>query len=479
MLFNKKNGINFRLMLAIVIIITGLSFTLGFIGLRITNGFVQKKFMDRVQFLARYLAINSEVGVLIGDRASLHMLANNVLGEEDVAGIKVFDRQNNALVEVSRYELADLPYSEMPVVFKKSGDENVLFQNRADQVRESDSDIGLIGRVQVYYSTKGIEQLVFQITWKYIAASLILSILSLMIYYFLSRPIVLEVADLASVASQIGSGNSLLRATPGKISETRELAVAFNSMLDSLDRSREALTLANRKMLHQRLLAEIGKFSLIIAHELKNPLAIIKSSLDLLKKDFEIPADNVLLVYIEDEIKRLNGLIEDFLLFARPVEPLFKRVDMNAVVSDICDRFSLIYPESEVSFSFNVSDKPAFADADRDLITRSISNVFKNACEAAGDKGHVKIETRCQDGYWILEIADDGNGISENDICRIFDPFFTTKSKGTGLGLSFVAQVIASHAGTIFAENNDSGGALFRIKIPVIDGVDQQNVFQK
>lgn len=472
MIFGKKAGINIRLLSASVLLIAGVSFTLGFIGVNITKGFMHTKFADRIRFLAKYLALNAEVGVLIGDRAGLKSLALNLLGEEDVARVIIFDNQNNRLVDLDREASGPLSVVEMPVVFKKSGDESILFEP-SERSNDSSQTISrdFIGKVQITYSTHGIDLLMVKIKNLFIAAAAVLSLIAVSIFYLISRPIVSEMSNLASVARRIGQGYSLLRASPGKISETRDLAVAFNSMLDSLDRSKEALNSANRKMMNQRLLAEAGKFSLMIAHELKNPLGIIKSSLDLLKKDYEIAPDNIMASYIEDEIWRLNRLIEDFLMFARPVEPKFRDTDLNLMLKDICERFVLIYPDQMVTFNMNISDKAFNAEIDSDLLTRCITNILKNAYEAISDKGNIYIETDSKDGFWVLRIRDEGEGIPEDEFGKIFAPFFTTKSKGTGLGLSFVSQVVESHGGYVEASNHEKGGAMFEIRIPGYDVV--------
>lgn len=469
---SRKAGINVRLLSASVILITGVTLTLGIIGVNITKGFMHQKFADRIQFLAKYLALNAEVGVLIGDRAGLKTLALNLLGEEDVARVVILDNQNNKLVDLDRDVSGPLSKVEMPVVFKKSGDDSVLFETADSAIKENEPlKQNSIGMVQITYSTHGIDILMNTIAGQYIAAAVVLTLIALSIFYFVARPIIREMSALSDVARKIEKGSTLLRANPGKLPETRDLAVAFNSMLDSLDRSRTALNSANRKMMHQRILAEAGKFSLMVAHEFKNPLGIIKSSMDILKKDFEIQSDNLLANYIEDEIRRLNRLIEDFLLFARPVEPKFRDTDLNEMVRDICDRFVLIYPQSEVSFDLAIANEAYNAEIDQDLVTRCITNLLKNACEASGDNGKIHVETENGSESWFLRISDDGDGIPETEMSQIFKPFYTTKSKGTGLGLAFAAQVAESHGGSIQAYNHENGGAVFEIRIPGYDNI--------
>jgi len=258
-----------------------------------------------------------------------------------------------------------------------------------------------------------------------------------------------------------------LRARLGNVPETRELALAFNAMLDSLARSREALARADEEMIRQQALAEMGKFSLIIAHEVKNPLSIIKSSLDILKKDLTLPSSDTIVAYMEDEIRRLNRLTEDFLSFTRPPSPIFRSVDLNGMLSEMKARFDLQHAESPLEIQMRMPSVPCRVQADRDLLMRALSNIIKNACEANGERGVVWLSSSCQDDTWVVEIEDQGEGIPSDNIDKIFEPFFTTRSKGTGIGLAFASQVITVHGGNITAKNREEGGALFRVEIPI------------
>ena len=257
---------------------------------------------------------------------------------------------------------------------------------------------------------------------------------------------------------------------PGRVPETRELAIAFNVMLDSLNASRLSLERVNREISRHKALAERGKFSLMVAHEVKNPLGIIKSSLDILKKDLFIPSDNLMVVYMEDEIKRLNTLIEDFLLFARPSDPVFRPVDLNSLLNEIADRFEIQSGYANNHLVRHIPQESCEAQVDMDLFSRALSNIVKNAYEAGGEQGEVCIQAQIVDNAWQAQVIDNGEGIGEENLFRIFEPFFTTRSKGTGLGLAFANQVIRAHGGTVRALNADRGGAMFLIEIPLGQG---------
>ena len=328
----------------------------------------------------------------------------------------------------------------------------------------------MIGKVRIIYSTEGIDQLWTTMITYFIWLAGGLTCLAGLIFYFISRSLVAPVKGLALAARMVAQGDRNLRAQTGTLPETRELAVAFNVMLDSLERNRRSLEEAKEQMRRQKTLAEMGKFSLLIAHEFKNPLSIIKSSLDVLKKDFALSSDNTMVFYIEDEIMRLNRLIGDFLTFARPVAPSFHHTDVNALIKEIVTRFELQKTGMPCKIRSDIPSVPCYADVDPDLLIRAIGNIIKNAFEANGDKCVVHVTVAGLADDWTVEIADDGEGIAPENIDKIFNPFFTTRAKGAGLGLAYAFQAIKTHGGVISAENRMEGGALFRIEIPLSPG---------
>ncbi len=190
-----------------------------------------------------------------------------------------------------------------------------------------------------------------------------------------------------------------------------------------------------------------------------------------MKKDLPRPETNTMIVYIEDEISRLNRLIEDFLMFARPAQPAFRHVDVHAMLEECVIRFEQsVNPfdsaANPVKILTRLPDTSVHFPADPDLLVRAIGNILKNAFDATGKKGEIEVTASYAGHLWVLEIADNGTGIDEENTNRIFEPFFTTRAKGTGLGLAFVSQVIRAHAGRISASNRRDGGAVFRMELP-------------
>ncbi|ACN16092.1 AtoS2 [Desulforapulum autotrophicum HRM2] len=463
----RKAGIHARLLVAGFFLICAATFSLDYMAVQITRQFMDKRFKDRITFLAKYLAMNSEVGVLIGDKAGLRILALNLLGEEDVARVTVINEDGKILVEQSRPVSGKQFSVETPVVFKKNINENLLFRSRQTLFGEQKTTgMEYIGKVRIHYTTYGIDQLMVEITRQFFIVSGVLVVLAAIIFFFISRSIVKEVTWLAETAARVGQGAKDLRAPVGNLPETRNLAVAFNRMLDSLEKSRKDYERVNQALLKQSALAERGKFSLMVAHEVKNPLSIIKGSFQMLKKDFSLPHDNLMIQYIDDEVERLNRLIEDFLLFARPCEPMLRQVDLNLMMKDIVARFEVQLISSPVEIKSCIKDEPWYSMADMDLLIRGVSNIVKNACEANQRGGVVGVHVVCDADQWAVEICDQGDGVESENLERIFDPFFTTRASGTGLGLAFARQVIGDHAGTIGVKNAKEGGAVFTITLP-------------
>lgn len=465
----KKITIHMRILIAAFVMIGGVTIGLEMVGVLITRQFMYTRFQDRIAFLAKYLALNSEVGVLIADKEGLSVFARNLLSEKDVGGVAILDNQDNELVNLNREMKGPFLVMEAPVLFKRTLPGNLLFEmSAANSPLQKNKQIEEIGKVVITYSTAGIDKLMVEIARKFFWASVIAFVIAGIVFFFISRSIVVELTGVVEIARAVGNGNLSMRANPGSLPETTELALAFNSMLDSIEKHRINLEAINREMNRQKNLAEMGKFSLMIAHEVKNPLGIIKSSLDVLKKELNIGRDNLMVDYIEDEIRRLNALIEDFLLFARPATPAFRQVDVNGLVRDIVDRFRLQMDNTPVEIILEIPDHSLELVADPDLIARALNNIIRNAVEASGAcGGEVRVRAAQEGELWDVEVRDQGGGIPLSQIDQVFDPFFTTKSGGTGLGLAFAVQVAKAHGGMIQAANNETGGALFTFSLPI------------
>ncbi len=460
---SNRIGIHLRLLIGVFSIIGITTFLLGYVGVNLTKQFVHDRFEDRISYLARYLALNAELGILIDDKTMLKRLAYNLMTANDVGKVAIIDKEGIELATVFKDIPGPFSVVETPVLSSESGSENRLFDLFEQGLKIEDP----IGKIQITYSTWDLERLLTTIENRFVWLSSGLAFFAALAFYFLSRSLVAPVTQLAEAARHVEQGNLDTRVDPCGPPETRRLAASFNSMLGSLEKNRKALEDVYQELMKQNALAEMGKFSMMIAHEVKNPLSIIKSSLDILKKDCDLSSSDTMVYYIEDEIKRLNRLIEDFLAFARPARPSFRPVNLNALLKEIVIRFEMQEDQSPVTIESHIPIEPFTTYADPDLITRAISNILRNALEANGGKGVVRVTVFCGNLAWKVDIEDQGEGIDLDKLEKIFEPFYTTRSKGTGLGLAYVFQVIMAHSGNVWAENRKNGGAIFSIELPV------------
>lgn len=459
----KTAGFHLRILLGACIFIAGAVLLMGYIGLELMQSYVEDRFEEKNQFLTRYLARNAELGILIKDEDMLSRLQYNLLSERDVIGVRIWDEQGRELSS-SFQEGHDDEHA-----VSKAWVRTQSVPGRGTSIdldAEQDETGQVIGQVAVYFSLESINRLQKSLRDKFGLLALVVGLISVSCFYLISKSLARPVNRLAQVASQVARGEKNVRAVPDKIPETRELAEAFNSMLDSLEQSQQALEQLYQDMARQKTMAELGKFAMLIAHEVKNPLGIIKSSLDILKAEPGLGQGHPMVEYIEDEIRRISQLLEDFLAFSRPARPHFQQVELNGLVFDYAQRFLVLYDNADLEVITQVQEQKTLGTADPDLLIKALHNLLKNAAEANDFSGRILVRTQIQDGHWVLEIEDQGPGIALETEEKIFEPFWTSKTKGSGLGLAFVAYVLEAHQGSIRAYNKSEGGAVFRVKMP-------------
>lgn len=223
-------------------------------------------------------------------------------------------------------------------------------------------------------------------------------------------------------------------------------------------------------------LAAIGELSARIAHEVRNPLASISGSVQLIAQANSVPEnDRKLLEIIIRETERLDHLLGDFLHYARPNQPERSWFCLQQTVDELIEllhgdkRFFMMDIRNYTPVGVKIF-------ADHDQIRQVIWNLLLNAAEANPHGGEVIVESRyetdsgCTEGSacrLAVSVRDTGSGISAENMKMIFEPFFTTKAGGSGLGLALVYRVIEAHGGSISVENNSPAGTCFKFKLPV------------
>jgi PAS domain S-box-containing protein len=207
-------------------------------------------------------------------------------------------------------------------------------------------------------------------------------------------------------------------------------------------------------------LSTLGEMSAGIAHELRNPMAVISGYTKILMKKVE-EASKPAVEAIAKEVTVMDRIITDFLSFAKPTEPVFSEVDLNALI-DSC--LGGLPGGMEGITVIRETDALPKIRGDEVLLRQSFSNLIQNALEAMPEGGKLRISGSGGDPLSIV-ISDTGHGIPESIRDKIYLPFFTTKERGTGLGLSIVHKIVVSHGGSLRVES-DEQGTTFTIKLP-------------
>jgi signal transduction histidine kinase len=248
-------------------------------------------------------------------------------------------------------------------------------------------------------------------------------------------------------------------------SEVERLNTQVTGTLNRLQATQQELLVAER-------MATVGRLSLRVAHEVRNPIAAIELNAELLQDIVkERPGTNMdeaggLVTAIRDQVNTLDALTEEYLAFARFPKPHFEEESINHLLEELA---AFLRPVAiRQGLTINVANDPAapMMDVDRPLLRQAVLNLLKNGMEALSRGGAITLGSRWDGEALEVFVSDTGSGITSEVAGRLFEPFFTTKPQGTGLGLSITRQIIEEHGGELTWRNGEGGGATFIIRLP-------------
>lgn len=225
-----------------------------------------------------------------------------------------------------------------------------------------------------------------------------------------------------------------------------------------------------------RRLAFIGEMAAGLAHEMRNPLASISGSIQVLHKSLPLnETDERLMQIILRGKDQLESFMRDFLLLSRPTPGIPEMIKITDIIEDILESIRYL-PDwrDDIQVIKSLQDHLPFIRANKTEIRQLIWNVLMNAIQSMPNGGRVTIETGkdttdISAGQFLeIKISDNGQGIMENDLGKIFEPFYTTREKGTGLGLAIVNRIVEGHAGKIKVDSRSGEGTTFTIWLPCL-----------
>jgi len=292
-----------------------------------------------------------------------------------------------------------------------------------------------------------------------LAAVLLGSALIVFLFYRLSRQLRQRIGLLVNGAEAISSGQLDHRIAEHGSDEIASVSHAFNTMSGKLQEYLERAVRMER-------LAVLGEFASGIAHEIRNPLAAIKTSVQALARREQDPRRTQLLAEMEGEIDRLARVVSDLVDFGRPHPPAPGVVPVRELFRRIT---GIIEPEAQargLHFSCQGnSDLALWADPDH--LHQIVLNLALNAVQATPEDGAVVLRATASDGRVIIDVRDTGCGIPAELLGRVSDPFFTTKTKGVGLGLSISRQLCELNGGQMTLDSAPGQGTVVRVLLPI------------
>ena len=300
---------------------------------------------------------------------------------------------------------------------------------------------------------------IWRLLWAMLAV-LVLTVLSgIWISSRVARRISRPIVALTEFARQFRQGAAQLPVVPETaISEVEELHHAYVEMIEALERSREQIVRAGK-------LAVVGEMAAVMAHEVRTPMGIVRSSAQLLERQPNLgEKERELVGFIISETERLNRLVTMLLECARPQSPDFRPHDLHVIIDSV---LGLLAPRAEsagVALTREASAEEMVLDCDREQLMQVFLNLILNALSFVSPGGRVAVSTyRDADAMWI-SVVDDGPGVPESLRPNIFDPFFSRREGGIGLGLTIVQQIVQAHGGEITIGESAWGGAAFNLR---------------
>jgi signal transduction histidine kinase len=215
-------------------------------------------------------------------------------------------------------------------------------------------------------------------------------------------------------------------------------------------------------------LSAIGHLSAGLAHEVRNPLASIAGAASILRRN-QPPEPKLIrcLDIIDSECKRLDGLLTNFLNFARPRSPRFQPVNVETLIEDVVALAEHAVRRKQILFSQHIASDLPGVQCDPEQLHQVLLNLLINAVEASGEGSTVMLLVEELEGTIVIRVVDQGSGVAPEDIEKLFDPFFTTKESGTGLGLSVAHQIVGQMGGQLTARRNPDRGMTFSVALPL------------
>ncbi|MEM9191261.1 MAG: ATP-binding protein [Myxococcota bacterium] len=251
--------------------------------------------------------------------------------------------------------------------------------------------------------------------------------------------------------------------TVARFHRTRD---AHSRRTAELQDSYTELALAQEELVRAEQFAVIGELSAVIAHEVRNPLAVLRNAASQLRRPGATEDDQAtLLGILDEEVGRLNRLVQDLLTYTRPLQPQMTSVRVKSWIEVALDDLDDLGLPGEIEVEVRVRSDLT-VEGDPQLLRRALVQILKNAVDALPSGGRIRIGAEERSDRLVLEIDDDGQGMTDAVLRQAPEPFFTTRPTGIGLGLPIATRVVESHGGQVRIHTKHGEGTTVHLEIP-------------
>ena len=352
--------------------------------------------------------------------------------------------------------------SKMISLAGRGGDTNDILELKnqfsASEIELNKSILSAMSYIEPFIEDRKntVETLVDNTTVQIIIALNVFIIATLSMKYLITRSISIPLLKLRKTTRKIAEGEFIKSEIKGD-DEISELGQDIDKMSSDLEK-------LNREIITSERLSSIGSLASRLAHDLRNPLSVIKNSMEILKMRLNENMDekvNHQLSMVGRAVSRMSHQIEDVLDFVNIASLKVQSNSINTIIESSI--LNTVIPDT---VKINIQKNSAMAQCDAFRLEVVFSNLLKNACQAIENKGEIIISIIDKKDNVVIEVEDSGPGISDEDINKIFEPLFTTKQTGTGLGLASCKSIVEKHGGTLAVRLNPTTFVVTIPKVP-------------
>jgi two-component system, NtrC family, sensor kinase len=519
------NRLSLRLIISISIVLTCILAVYTYILVNNIDEYLTNNSFKHAYNVSDLIKKSTRYGMLLNRREDVHQIINTIGKEEDVKGIRIYNKLGTIIFSTDSTELnhnVDLTAEacivchneKVPLntltnqnkirIFSTQNNERILgLINPIDNEKDCSSadchahspNIQFLGVLDVMVSLTELDSVTAATKNTTIINSAVITIFTALICgFFIVILVNVPMRKLSRGMEELGNGNLNYRIPVNSKDELGKMAKRFNEMSSKLDsayseikdwsenlnikvqeKTEELKNIYNQVNQIEKL-ASLGKLSATVAHELNNPLEGILTYSKLIAKKLKSSNGNgdhaSLIKYLDlisDETARCGKIVKDLLVFSHKEEETFAEENLVAIIEKTITIIDHHLEIHNLLLVKEFSSEEIIVKCNAPKIQQALIALFINAIEAMHNSGKITIKAEIENSLAIIRIKDEGMGISEKDLPHIFEPFFSTKeaAQGTGLGLAVTYGIIINHNGKISVEETSSHGTTFKIELPL------------